>query len=163
MTNSALDLLRGPSLLLAAIASGLQAGLYYGFTVGVMPGLARGGHPTFVTAMQQINVAIVNPGFLVTFLGAPVLAALAAALQLGRGGPALAWAVAGLLLALATLIITFVFNIPLNNALDAAGDTDPASARTAFESGWVTWNAVRALTSTLAMACLAWALTYARA
>jgi uncharacterized membrane protein len=155
------ELLRGPSLLLAAIASGLQAGLYYGFAVGVMPGLARGDARTFVAAMQQINVAIVNPWFLLTFLGAPALAGLAAALHLGRG-PVLGWAIAGFVLALATVVITAAFNIPLNNALDAAGSGDPAAARTAFESGWVIWNAVRALTSTAALGCLAWALALSR-
>lgn len=155
------EALRGPSLLLAAIASALQAGLYYGFAIGVMPGLARGDARTFVAAMQQINVAIVNPGFLLSFLGAPALAALAVGLHLGRG-PALGWAIAGFGFALATLVITAVFNVPLNNALAAAGPTDPEATRAAFESSWNAWNAVRAVTSTVAFGCLAWALTVAR-
>ncbi|MDQ2709065.1 MAG: DUF1772 domain-containing protein [Actinomycetota bacterium] len=151
------DLVRGPTLVLAAITSGLQAGVYYGFAVGVMPGLALGVARTFTAAMQQINVAIVNPWFLLTFLGAPALAAAAAAVQLGRGGAGLVWTVVGLGCALATVVITAAVNVPLNDALAAAGDADPARARTAFEATWVAWNGVRALTSTAALGCLAWA------
>lgn len=146
---------------LAAVAAGLQAGLYYGFSCGVMPGLARGDDRTFVTAMQQVNAAIVTPWFLVTFLGAPLLAALAVVLQLGQRGPALVWAILGFVLAAATVVITMVVNVPLNDALDAAGASDPDQARAAFEAVWVRWNTVRALTSTGSLVALLATLTTA--
>ena len=58
-----------------------------------------------------------------------------------------------------TVVITGAGNIPLNNALDAAGPVDNdvadlAAVRAAFESRWVRLNVVRALTSTLALGCL---------
>lgn len=65
--------------------------------------------------------------------------------------------IAGFGFALATLVITVVVNVPLNNALAAAGSGDPAAARAAFESSWAAWNVARAVTSTLAVGCLAWA------
>lgn len=143
---------------LAAVTTGLQAGLYYGFSCGVMPGLARGDDRTFVAAMQQINTAIVTPWFLVTFLGAPLLSALAVLLHLGERGPSLVWAIVGFVLAAATVVITIVVNVPLNNALDAAGapgrTLDPVGARAAFEAVWVWWNTVRALTSTGSLVAL---------
>lgn len=156
------DTTRTAVLVAAAIASGLQAGLYYGFSVGVMPGLARTDGRTFVDAMQQINVAIVNPWFMLTFLGAPALAALAAALHFSRGGTTMMLTVAGLVLALATVVITGALNVPLNDALAAAGDpdriTDLAGVRAAFTDAWLRWNGVRTLTSTAALGCLAWAV-----
>lgn len=156
------DTTRTAVLVAAAIASGLQAGLYYGFSVGVMPGLARADGRTFVGAMQQINVAIVNPWFMLTFLGAPALAALAAALHLGRGGSAMVLTVAGSALALATSIVTVALNVPLNDALTAAGDPDRiadlAGVRAAFTDAWLRWNGVRTLTSTSALGCIAWAI-----
>lgn len=169
MTNSSalLELARAPSVLLAAIASGLQAGLYYGVSCGVLPGLDRGEARTYVAAMQQINVAIVNPWFLASFLGAPALAAVAAVLHLGTGGPVLVVAVLGLVFALATLVITATINVPLNTALAAAGDPDRiadlVAVREAFRIRWVSWNAARAVTSTLALASLGWASTQLRA
>ena len=147
-----------PVLVAATVASGLQAGTYYTWATGVMPGLARVDDRTFVHAMQQMNVAIVNPVFMATFVGAPVLAAVAAASAPTSSRP---WVVAGLACAVATVAITAVANVPLNNALDAAGDigriADVAGVREAFETGWVRWNVARAITSTASLTALAWA------
>lgn len=152
-----LDVLRAATLVAATLATGLLAGLFYTFTVSVMPGLARADDRTFVTAMQKINIAIVNPWFLLTFLGAGAL--IVAALLLGAGtGGALPWIVAGLVLYGVMLAITFGINIPLNNALDAVGTPDQvadlARARAHFETSWVRWNLVRTLACTAAFACL---------
>ena len=54
-------------LMLATLATGLQAGLYYAFSCSVMRGLHRGADRNFVATMQHINAAIINPWFLVTF------------------------------------------------------------------------------------------------
>jgi uncharacterized membrane protein len=148
----------GPVLIAATVATGLQAGTYYTWASGVMPGLARVDDRTFVHAMQQMNVAIVNPVFMATFLGAPILAAAAVATASSSARP---WVIGGLAFAVATVAITAVANVPLNNALEAAGDiggiTDFAGVRENFESGWVRWNIVRAVTSTASLAALAWA------
>jgi len=140
--------LRAPVLLAATLATGLQAGTYYAWASGVMPGLARADDRTFVSTMNHVNVAIVNPVFMLTFLGAPALAAAAVATSTpsARG-----WAIAGLVLAIGTVVVTGAANVPLNDALAAGG------SRADFETVWVRWNVVRTLTSTGALACLAWA------
>ncbi len=43
-----LETLRGPILLAATVATGLQAGTYYTWASGVMPGLARTDDHTFI-------------------------------------------------------------------------------------------------------------------
>ena len=140
-------------IVLAVLTSGLQAGTYYTWASGVMPGLARTDDRTFVHAMQRMNVAIVNPVFLASFLGAPALGVAAAVLADGD-----VWAVAGAVGAVATVVITFGGNIPLNDALDAAGPVDDVpdltAVRSAFESRWVRLNVLRALTSTAALVLL---------
>jgi uncharacterized membrane protein len=142
---------------------GLAAGLFYTFACAVMPGL-RGTDPrTFVEAMQRINVAILNGWFALSFVGALVLTALAAALHLPANGRAvLPWILAALVLYALVLVITMAVNVPLNDALVAAGDPDRiadlAEVRRRFEVPWVRWNLVRAVTSTAAFGCLAWAL-----
>jgi uncharacterized membrane protein len=143
-----LDTLRGPVLLATAVAAGLQAGTYYTWACGVMPGLAKVDDHSFTSSMNHINVAIVNPVFMLSFLGAPALAAVAVATT---SSGARGWAIAGLALALGTVAVTAVGNIPLNDALAAGG------SRADFETAWVRWNIVRTLTSTGALACLAWA------
>ncbi|WP_410566692.1 DUF1772 domain-containing protein [Amycolatopsis sp. cmx-4-61] len=136
-------------LVAAVVAAGLVAGLFYAYACSVLPGLARGDDRTFVEGMRGINVAIVNPVFLSTFLGAPLLAGVAVFVSPGPR----AWVLAGFGCLVAMVVITGVVNVPLNNALDGAGD-DYAAARAAFEAVWVRWNVVRALVSTAGFGCL---------
>jgi uncharacterized membrane protein len=150
------ETVRTPLLITAIVAAGLQAGTYYVWACGVMPGLARVDDHTFVTTLDQVNQAIVNPVFMLTFLGAPILAAAAAITGPSAARP---WLIAGLALTVATVAVTVVGNVPLNDALSRAAstDTDVAAARAAFETAWVRWNVLRTLTSTAALAALGWA------
>jgi uncharacterized membrane protein len=154
---------RGPLLVVATVVAGLQAGTYFTWATGVMPGLARVDDRTFVHAVQQMNIAIVNPLFLATFVGAPVLAGAAVALG---GSHARGWAIAATALAIGTVVITAAGNVPLNDALQAAGAVDRiadlATVRADFESQWVALNIARCLTSAGALACLAVAATRVR-
>lgn len=143
-----LETLRSPVLLAATVAAGLQAGTYYVWACGVMPGLAKTDDRTFTSSLNHMNVAIVNPVFMLSFLGAPALAVLAV---VTTSGPARTWAIAGAALAVATVVVTGAGNIPLNDALAAGG------SRADFETLWMRWNVVRTLTSTAALGCLAWA------
>lgn len=144
------------ALVAAVVTTGLVAGLFVVFAHAVMPGLARGDDRTFVEAFQGINVAILNGWFAVSFGGALLSTAAAALLHLGR--PGLPWIVAGLVLYAAVLAVTFRVNVPLNDALAAAGLDDPSTARKAFEETWVRWNVVRAVLSTAAFGSLVGAL-----
>ena len=113
-----LEMFRGGALAAATLTTGLMAGLYYAYAYSVMLGLSRTADRTFVSAMQQINVAILNPWFFIIFFGALVLTALAGVLHLQADWRAvLPWIAAA-------LVITIGFNVPLNNELAAAGDPD---------------------------------------
>lgn len=144
------------ALVAAVITNGLMAGLFAAYSYAIMPGLGRSGDRTFVEAMQQTNAAILNGWFGICFGGAAVFAALAVLLHLGR--PGLPWIVAGLVLYVAVLVVTFRINVPLNDALAAARDGDAAGARARFEGVWARWNVVRAVLSTGAFGCLVGAL-----
>lgn len=151
-----MELFRAVALMAATMTTGLMAGLYYAFVFAVMRGLARADDATFVTAMQRVNTAILNGWFFLAFMGSLVLSALAALLHLGE--PALPWAVAGFVLYAVGFATTMTVNVPLNNALDAAGSTDPSATRSAFEAKWNRWNTFRLVASLAAFACLAWGL-----
>ena len=146
-------------LLAATVTTGLLAGLYYSYAISVMPALGRSDDRVLVDVMQRINVVIVNPWFMVSFLGAPLLT-VAAAVVLGRD--ALWWVVAAAVCNIVATVVTFAFNIPLNDRLDAAGDptriADLAGVRDSFYGAWVRWNIVRMLLHTAAFGALAWAL-----
>lgn len=139
---------------LSTVAVGLTSGIYWAFTVAVMPGLRDTGDRTFVTSMQAINRRILNPWFLTLFMGSLVLPIAAAiALFVDDDGDARWWGVAGAVAAAVPFAITMGRNVPLNDALDAADpDDNPAATRRAFEGPWTRLNLWRTVTSTAALA-----------
>jgi uncharacterized membrane protein len=157
-----MNALRTVSLLAATISTGLTAGVFGLYAHTIMPGLAKTDDRTFVGAFQSIDRAIINPWFLAGgFFGALVFTLAATITSLGRD--VLPWTAAALLLYLVAVAITIAINVPLNDAIKAAGDPDRISdltvVRTQFnETRWTTWNLVRVVTSTAAFALLTWAL-----
>ena len=96
----------------AAAATGLLAGLFYGYACSIMPGLHASSDRTAVEAMQNINEAIHNPVFFASFLGAPALAIWALAIERRHGSPAPArWVAAGAGLCVVGLLVTFAFSV----------------------------------------------------
>lgn len=155
--------LRTVVLVGATLTTGLGAGLFYSYSCSVMPGLARADDRTFVEAMQRINVAILNGWFMISFLGSLVLIGVAGVLELRNGDrTVLLWIVAAAVFQLVMLVITGVFNVPLNDKLAAAGRPDGvadlAAVRASFENAWVRWNLVRTLASVAGFGCICWAL-----
>ncbi|MDE3722159.1 DUF1772 domain-containing protein [Nocardiopsis sp. N85] len=143
---------------MSVVLTGLFAGLFFAFSIAVMPGLARTDDRVMIEAMQKINVAIINPFFAVVFIGAPAMALAQTVLHWAAGGTEAAWwAGAALALMVVTLVVTFAVNVPRNNALDRTGAparlTDPAAVRADFEPVWVRWNHLRTLASTAASVC----------
>ena len=61
--------------LLTALGSALIGGVFFGFSTFIMRGLARLPAAAGISAMQQINVAVVNLWFLVPFVGTAVVGA----------------------------------------------------------------------------------------
>ncbi len=152
------------TLLPATVTMGLMAGFFYAWDVSVMPGLARLDDRTFVGAFQAIDRAMMNPLFMLAFMGALAFTGVAAVLYLRDDDHSvLPWVALAFGLYLATFVITMAIHEPLNYALRAAGDPDRiadlAAVRDAFhETRWVAWNIVRTITTTTAFGCLTWAL-----
>jgi uncharacterized membrane protein len=153
----------GPiSLLAATISMGLVSGVFALYAHTIMPGLRKTDDHTFVAAFQSIDHQIVNPWFMTSAFGGALLFTLAAVLlNLQHGG--LPWIVAALGLYLAAVVVTITVNVPLNDAIKAAGNPDHtrnlAAVRDRFhETCWAAWNLVRVVTSTSAFGFLAWAL-----
>lgn len=152
---------RVTALIAATMTTGLMAGVFGLYQHTVMPGLARTDDRTFIGAFQAVDRAIVNPWFLPSFLGALLLTALAAVLNPGRG--LRPWVLAALALYVVAVVVTVTVNVPLNEALKAAGDpariSDLAAVRQRFdEARWATGNLIRTIATTAAFGCLCWAL-----
>jgi uncharacterized membrane protein len=157
-----MNALQAVSLIGATVTMGLVAGVFAVFAHTIMPGLRQTDDHTFVAAFQSIDRAIINPWFMTSaFVGALFFTAAAAAANLGRAS--LHWIAVALGLYLVAFIVTLAVNVPLNDAIKAAGNPnnigDLAAVRERFhETRWTAWNLVRVVTSTSAFGCLAWAL-----
>ena len=155
--------------MLATMTTGLTAGVFVDWSNAIMPGLSDVDDRTFVAAFQALDAAITNPLFLgVEFTGALVLTGLSAVLhRRAEQRQVLMWVGAALVGTLVVWGVTFGVNEPLNEKLRSAGtlqsDGDYAAARALLdEAKWTAWNTVRAVASTAAFGCLAWALAIHR-
>ncbi|NMN94548.1 DUF1772 domain-containing protein [Antrihabitans stalactiti] len=146
-------------LVASTITAGLMAGLFFTFAVVVMPALRSSDDEVFVSVMNRINVVIVNPVFLLVYMGGLIFSAVAAILVWRDGNrTALPWVIAGLVLYVVMFLVTSGANIPLNDQLATVANGDFTSARAHFEGAWVVWNVARTLANVAAFGCLAYAL-----
>jgi len=156
-----MTLLRTITLMGATLTMGLVAGTFALYAHTIMPGLRKTDDRTFVTAFQQTDRAIINPWFMITAFGGALVLTLVAGLA-NRGTPAFSWIATAFGLYLVAVVITVAVNVPLNDAIKAAGDPahiDVAQARARFhEARWAAWNLVRVAASGPAFGLLAWAL-----
>lgn len=134
-------------VIVAVVAAGLGAGIFLAFSSGIMPGLRRASDASYVDAMRGINLAVVNPAFLLPLFLPPFLLGAAAVIGLITGATT-----AGVLLAVAAVVfliggvlLTGGRNIPLNNALEASRGGDPTAAKEAFDRPWRSSNHARTL------------------
>ena len=134
-----------------ALGSGLIAGTFFVFSVAIMEAFRRLPLSEGMAAMQSINVVIQNPMFLGVFIGTAVLSLAASIFAvMNWNASAAKFVLAGALLYFfGSFVVTIVFNVPLNNALDAA---DRATAEghavwSKYLSTWTFWNHVRTLAS----------------
>jgi len=146
-------------LVAATVLTGLATGALALYAHTIMPGLKKTDDRTFVGAFQQMDRAIINPWFMSTFFGALILIGVAGVMHFGADKRSLLpWLIAAFVLYLIAVILTVAINVPMNDALKAAGDPahiDVAKARADFnESKWATWNYVRTFTSSAAFIIL---------
>lgn len=140
------------ALIVTTLACGLVAGLVWGFSVVVMPGIAKLSDKDFLLAFKHMDAVIQNrqPMFMLVWVGSVASALVTLALgtmQLSGAPRQLMWFACGLYL-VAVQGPTIRFNIPLNNAVQALNiegmnDKELVEARARFEAPWNRWNQFR--------------------
>lgn len=136
------------------VTTGLMSGLLYGWSVSVIPGTKRVPAGNYVDTMQHINRAIINPAFVVPFMGIPLVLGGAAVMQFRAGDHRRGSLLAGAAITyvVGVLGVTIGRNVPLNDALDAfdlRGSTSDAveRRRTTYERPWNRWHHLRTIAS----------------
>lgn len=128
-------------------------GVFFTYSNSVVPGLGRVAAEQAVAAMRGMNVAILNPRFLATFLGPVLTAAATGLLLLGldETTPAYLFLAAGVVYLVGSIVITGGINVPMNNALENSTSTDWARRWADFAPRWRRWNTVRTVASMVAL------------
>lgn len=139
-----------------AIGCGLMAGPYFAFSTFIMTALGRIPTEAGVAAMQSINRVILRSLFMPLFFGTTLVSAgLAVFAATIWGSPAATTLLtASVTYVVGMFVVTMLFNVPLNNALDRL---DPASSEAVpvwqrYLSRWTLWNHIRTIASTIACA-----------
>jgi uncharacterized membrane protein len=148
--------------LLTILGCGIMAGILFAFSVSVMNALGRLPASQGIAVMQAINVAILNPLFLLVFLGSTLLCLMLAgtALFILEQAGAMWRLLGAALYVLGVTVLTLRCHVPLNNALAQA---DPSSLAGAalwqdYRRVWTHWNHLRTLAAIGATVSLLMAL-----
>ena len=135
----------------AAIGSAVVGGIFYAFSSFVMAALGSLPSTQGAGAMKAINVTVINPVFMLAFMGTAVLGLVLAGVSLiwwGRPGGMLMLA-ASLLYLFGCFGVTMLFNVPLNNQLAAVAPAQEAAVWSRYLDVWTVWNHVRTMASIL--------------
>ena len=143
--------------ILAAVGCGLMAGLFLVFSICVVRALSRLPTAAGAAAMQSINVTIRNPVFGALFFGTAAACFAVGLVSILSWPSGSSFALAGSVIYLTGgLVVTFAFNIPLNNRLERSDPTTDEGAGTwdDYVTSWTAWNHVRTVTSMAAATLL---------
>ena len=143
-------------IVLSGLGSGLIAGVFFAFSSFVMAGLARLPVNQGISAMKSINITVINLLFMGVFFGTAVLClALLWWVATHWSDPRAFCVLIGCLTyVIGSILVTMLFNVPLNNdlAVANAASTGGGQIWARYLSQWTWWNHVRGLASCVAMA-----------
>jgi len=143
---------------LAIAGTGLIAGTFFVFSIAIMRAFDELGDENAAAAMRSVNRVIQSPIFRGVFMSTALVSIVVAVMSaLNWHSPASYYILAGsVLYVIGSFLVTVVFNVPLNNALESGAVSWPNYYRR-----WTLWNHLRAAAS-LASTC-AFALSFAAA
>ena len=144
----------------AAVGAGTAGGVFFASSTFVMRALDRLPPAHSVAAMQAINKYAPNPLFMAALFGTAAASAALIVHGVRSGESDAGYLIAGGVLYLSGIVLTIVYHIPHNNALDLVDANGPeaASAWARYVGPWTAWNHVRTLTSLGAAAAYCMAL-----
>lgn len=150
--------------LIGALGCALVAGAFFAFSSFVMKALGQLPGANGISAMQSINVVVINPVFLGVFVGTVFICLATVVLSLLKWqGVGSIWVIAGAILYICgCFAVTMFLNVPLNDALaKVSPDTaEGAAIWSNYLDKWTMWNTVRTVASTIASVAMMVALRY---
>ena len=142
----------------SVIACGLVSGVFLTFSDFVMRSLDGARTAAGIEVMQVINREVFRSVFMVMLLGMSALSPFLIGYAYFRvAGSASALIMAGGAIYLAgVFVVSLVFNVPMNNRLDAKAYPGAEAATywtNTYMPRWTSWNHVRAIASAASAIC----------
>ena len=138
----------GVLVIISAIGSGLVAGVFFAFSTFVMRSLAKLPAPMGIAAMQSINVYAPNPLFMLALFGTAGTSVAAAVVAIADWGePYAVYTVIAAAVYLVSVVLTMVYHVPRNNALDKLEPNDPSAVAhwERYVAEWTAANHIRTI------------------
>ena len=141
--------------LAVVLGSGIVAGIFYAFSSFIMGALGRLPPHEGIAAMQSINIVVINPVFFLAFFGTALLSLILggyAVMNWGAAGAGLLFFGALFYLA-GCILVTVIFNVPLNNRLAKVESASPQGAEVwqHYLVAWTRWNTVRTVAPSISL------------
>lgn len=133
----------------SVVLTGLSAGLFYAWSVSVIPGTQKVLDSTYLETMQSINRAILNPAFFLIFFGSIIFLSIGSIYEFNANKTTFWLMLASSIFYLVgPLGVTVMGNVPLNDQLDALEWTKMnankiAEFRNFYESNWNRLHLIR--------------------
>lgn len=136
--------------IIAAVGAGVSGGVFFAFSTFVMKALGRLPAAQGLSAMQAVNKAAPAPLFMLALFGTGAVGIALSVAALPRLDER--WAILVLIataLYLISIIVTIVYHIPRNNAIDLVDPASPGAAHAwaLYLSPWTAWNHLRTVTA----------------
>lgn len=137
------------SLFGAIILTGLSAGLFYAWSVSVIPGTKKVMDVAYLETMQSINRAILNPAFFVIFFGSVLFLTISSVYQFHTNKLVFTLLLTSSITYLVgTVGVTGLGNVPLNDQLEVLkivgnNSSEIAEFRKYYESNWNRFHLIR--------------------
>jgi len=140
-------------VLVTTLGSAIMAGMFWTFSNFVMASLKRIDTTAGISAMQSINIVILNPLFFLIFMGTALMSItlpiLAVTNESEVGNIYVLLGSASYLIGV--MAVTITRNVPMNNALEAE-DASSQKAHQLWQHylvNWTRWNHIRSIGSLL--------------
>jgi uncharacterized membrane protein len=133
----------------SVVLTGLSAGLFYAWSVSVIPGTQKVMDSTYLESMQSINRAILNPAFYLVFFGAIIFLSISSIYEFNSNKITFwLFLAASITYLLGTVGVTALGNVPLNDQLDILELTELSSQKISefrffYEKNWNKLHLVR--------------------
>ncbi|MFC0270416.1 DUF1772 domain-containing protein [Metabacillus herbersteinensis] len=144
-------------IILINIGIGLNAGLFFVFSTCIMTALSNIRSDKGISAMQAINIYMLNPFFAIVFGGTAFLCIILIVIELfyWNGLSSILILLGSSLFLIGTISVTMLFNVPLNDSL-AKVRTDTSQSTIVWSNyliQWTKWNHVRTIAALFSMLC----------